>query len=160
MSAPLPKETRKKAVRECLVALEKMTPHTVIVEEISKKYSVTIQSGYKILATAYAEMHEQDRPLVGYRKARNRRAMERVAFHAIEMAQGTGQSTWATVAINAFDKLAKLDGLYEPEKVEVSDKRKRPEDMSRAERQKEIARLLQQRADAGIADPRDKEESN
>lgn len=153
MAAPVNKKIRLQAVAKALSLLEKMTPHGEIVKQIAEEFQVSVQTGYDWLARAYAQMHENDKPLVSYRKARNRKAMERVAFHAMKMAEGTGQSTWANVCINAFDKLAKLDGLYEPEAVSIEDKRKRPENMSPRERQAEIARLLAKRHAAGIPDP-------
>ena len=130
--------------------VEQFTPNHKVISMTVDRYKVHRNTAAKWLHESFSDIHEEEMPLRPFRKTRNRKAMERLAYHAITQMEETGNANWATVAIRALDHLAKLDGLYEPDKLEVTETRRRPEDMTPLERRTAIDALLEKRREAGL----------
>ena len=123
---------------------------TEVANNIQEQFGVCKKTAYKAIKDAYHAMVEEGKAMIPYRKVRQRMTLEMLAKESIEMSRKKGTSNGFGVAIKALQELAKIDGLYAPEQVEINDSRKRPEDMTTEERRKELKALLLQREEAGL----------
>lgn len=121
-----------------------------LVADLMERFGLCKATAAKCLKKAYHEFASTSRAMIPFRRIRMRITLEKIAVDAISDSRKKGTTHGYTVAIKALQELSKIDGLYAPERVEVDDKRKRPEELTPEEQRKEIEQLINKREAAGL----------
>lgn len=100
------------------IALGKCWSHGKIYALFSKQWSVTRQTIYNYVQRVYEEMAEEDKEARPHRKQRIRESLEE--FYDRAMQEDKTHEPNFPAAIQALDRLARIDGCYEPERIEMS----------------------------------------
>ena len=121
-------------------------------KEIRERFGCGQNAAAKSIAEAYKQLAEESRAMIPFRKVRMRMSLEKLIIKSMANSEKKGTTHGYAIAIKAMQELCKIDGLYSPEVVEVTDKRKRVEEMTPEEQRREMAELMAKRKAAGHAD--------
>ena len=133
-----------------LKSKDPMISATKLKKSLIAKFGMSERTARVLVYRVYNDLAEVEGEVRPFRKQRIRAVIEATISHCMKKSIEDGEHKYLSPLLRAVQELAKVDGLYSPEQLEVKSSHTPVDNMTNVEKRAELNEILKKYQDKGI----------